>query len=84
MDPLSEREMLVMYYASLGYTQNQTGIKMFLSENTIKSHRKHAILKLKAASVANGVAVIYSYFLAEARWLAEQSNAGRIKVLLWR
>lgn len=43
---LSEREKEVLNLLSLGYTNNEIGLKLYMSHHTVNTHRKKLIKKL--------------------------------------
>ena len=49
---LTRREKEVLFYISQGLTTKQIGIKLFRSDLTVKSHRKHLLKKLHAGNTA--------------------------------
>jgi DNA-binding NarL/FixJ family response regulator len=53
---LTEREVEVLQYLSHGLTTAQTGIEMFISENTVKTHIRHILEKLEVSNRAEAVA----------------------------
>lgn len=53
---LTEREVEVLRYLSQGLTTAQTGSKMFISENTVKTHIRHILDKLDVSNRAEAVA----------------------------
>jgi DNA-binding CsgD family transcriptional regulator len=52
---LSEREVEVLRLAAVGLSNKQIGARLFLSEETIKSHVRHILDKLKAKNRAHAV-----------------------------
>ena len=54
---LNEREVETLQYAADGYTATETGLKIFLSEETIKSYRKRIIAKFGAKNLAECIAI---------------------------
>lgn len=53
---LTEREVEVLQYLAQGLTTAQTGSKMFISENTVKTHIRHILAKLEVSNRAEAVA----------------------------
>ena len=53
---LTEREVEVLRFLSKGLTTAQTGSKMFISENTVKTHIRHILEKLEVSNRAEAVA----------------------------
>jgi DNA-binding NarL/FixJ family response regulator len=49
---LSEREAEVLSFMTQGHTEKEIADKLFVSVNTIKSHRKHVYQKLHVRSRA--------------------------------
>jgi DNA-binding NarL/FixJ family response regulator len=44
--PLSERERDVLHLLALGYTNQEIGVKLFISVRTVDTHRAHIMQKL--------------------------------------
>ena len=55
-DP-TPREIEVLQLASDGLVNREIGTKLFLSEETVKSHIRHILAKLQARSRAHAVAI---------------------------
>ncbi len=53
---LTEREVEVLQFLARGLTTAQTGAKMFISENTVKTHIRHILEKLEVSNRAEAVA----------------------------
>jgi DNA-binding NarL/FixJ family response regulator len=53
---LTDREIEVLRFLSRGLTTAQTGAKMFISENTVKTHIRHILEKLDVSNRAEAVA----------------------------
>ncbi len=53
---LTEREIEVLRFLSRGLTTAQTGAKLFISENTVKTHIRHILEKLEVSNRAEAVA----------------------------
>jgi DNA-binding NarL/FixJ family response regulator len=51
------REIEVLQLISDGLANREIGVKLFLSEETVKSHVRHLLAKLQARSRAHAVAV---------------------------
>jgi DNA-binding NarL/FixJ family response regulator len=51
------REVEVLQLISDGLVNREIGVKLFLSEETVKSHVRHLLAKLQARSRAHAVAV---------------------------
>ncbi len=51
------REIEVLQLVSEGLVNREIGIRLFLSEETVKSHVRHLLAKLQARSRAHAVAV---------------------------
>ena len=56
---LTNRELEILNLLSKGYTSREMGLKLFLSEETIKSHRKNLINKMDAKNSANLVRIAF-------------------------
>lgn len=52
---LTPREMDVLRYAELGYSEKETATAIPLSFETVKSHRKHVVNKLGVKTMAEAV-----------------------------
>ena len=55
-EPLNAREVEILRWAARGLTAVETGQKMFLSHETVKSYRKRASAKLGTSSLTHAVA----------------------------
>ena len=58
--PLREptgREIEVLQFISDGLVNREIGVRLFLSEETVKSHVRHLLAKLQARSRAHAVAI---------------------------
>ena len=55
--PPSPRELEVLQLISDGLVNREIGTKLYLSEETVKSHVRHLLAKLQARSRAHAVAV---------------------------
>jgi DNA-binding CsgD family transcriptional regulator len=53
----SAREIEVLQLISDGLVNRESGVRLFLSEETVKSHVRHLLAKLQARSRAYAVAV---------------------------
>ena len=53
------REIEVLQLISDGLVNREIGVRLFLSEETVKSHVRHLLAKLQARSRAHAVAVGY-------------------------
>lgn len=51
------REIEVLQLVSEGLVNREIGVRLFLSEETVKSHVRHLLAKLQARSRAHAVAV---------------------------
>jgi DNA-binding NarL/FixJ family response regulator len=49
-DPLTERESEVLRWMSLGYAEKEIASRLYVSLNTVKTHRKHIYQKLQIHS----------------------------------
>jgi DNA-binding CsgD family transcriptional regulator len=56
-ETLSEREMEILAGAAEGETAAQTGERLYLSAETVKSYRKRVIAKLGARNGTHAVAI---------------------------
>ncbi len=56
-EPLNERETQILAGAANGETAAQTGARLFLSPETVKSYRKRVIAKLGARNGTHAVAL---------------------------
>ena len=55
--PLSERELEVLDAAARGETMEETATRLWLSLETIKSHRRNVIAKLGARNLSHAIAL---------------------------
>jgi two-component system NarL family response regulator len=55
--PLSERELEVLLAAAKGETMEETAARLWLSLETIKSHRRNVIAKLGARNLSHAIAL---------------------------
>jgi DNA-binding CsgD family transcriptional regulator len=53
----TQREIEVLQLISDGLVNREIGVRLFLSEETVKSHVRHLLAKLQARSRAHAVAV---------------------------
>ena len=56
-EPLNDREAEILAGAANGETAAQTGARLFLSPETVKSYRKRVIAKLGARNGTHAVAL---------------------------
>ena len=56
-EPLNDRETEILAGAANGETAAQTGARLFLSPETVKSYRKRVIAKLGARNGTHAVAL---------------------------
>ena len=63
--PLSRREIQILEQFSNGLTTTQVAKKLFVTENTVKTHRKNILLKLDVQNTAEAVKVS-----VKNKWLA--------------
>ena len=56
-EPLTDREIEVLYGMAIGDTADKIGKYLFLSPDTVKDYRKRAIAKLGARNNVHAVAV---------------------------
>lgn len=57
--PLSERELEILAAAAAGETRDETGRRLYLTLDTVKTHRWRAFRKLGARSLAHAIAISY-------------------------
>lgn len=55
--PLTDRELEVLDAAAQGETMDETATRLWLSLETIKSHRRHVIAKLGARNLSHAIAL---------------------------
>lgn len=55
---LSRRELEVVRHAARGLTAAETAAKMFVSVETVKSHRRSVIQKAQARNMTHAVAIV--------------------------
>ena len=60
---LSTRELEILKLIILEYTTNEIAVRLFVSAETIKSHRKHLLQKLRARNVAGMVRKAFEHNL---------------------
>ena len=60
---LSTRELEILRLIILEYTTKEIAVRLFVSAETIKSHRKHLLHKLRARNVAGMVRKAFEYNL---------------------
>ncbi len=53
--PLSDRELEVLFCLSDGLTTSQIAAKLFISENTVKTHVRHILEKMEASNRTEAV-----------------------------
>ena len=58
---LSNRELEILKLIILEYTTNEIALRLFLSAETVKSHRKSLLNKLRARNVAGMVRRAFEY-----------------------
>ena len=56
-DEISKREIEILDLIAQGLTSNEIGDTLFISLNTVETHRKNIITKLKAENIANAIAI---------------------------
>lgn len=56
---MSPRELHVLYLASKGMSAKQMARALGISEETVKTHRKHAIARMDAKNIVHAVAIAY-------------------------
>ena len=57
MDELSNREIEILELVAQGNTSKEICDTLFISLNTVETHRKNIIEKLKAENIANAIAI---------------------------
>lgn len=67
LEIISERELEVLNCLTEGLTTTQIGSKLFISENTVKTHIRHILEKLEAANRAEAVSKATSMGLIKRR-----------------
>jgi DNA-binding CsgD family transcriptional regulator len=55
---LTERELEVVRLIARGKTNREVGEKLYISEETVKSHVRHIISKLRAENRTHAVAIV--------------------------
>lgn len=60
-DLLSPREIEILQLISLGYTTPEIAEKLYVSVETIRTHRKHLLEKFKARNMAGLVRRAFEY-----------------------
>ena len=58
---LSPREMEILYLISIGFTTGEIASKLFVSVETIRTHRKHLLEKFNARNMAGLVRRAFEY-----------------------
>ena len=53
------RELQILDLLSYGLTSREIGLELFLSAETIRSHRKNLITKMEAKNVANLIRIAF-------------------------
>ena len=71
---LTHRETKVLVEIAKGYSTKEIASRLFVSENTIETHRQHIFAKLKAHNMADMVikAIVAGYI--EADKIAEKDS----------
>lgn len=59
MNELTDREKQLMQMLSNGYTSDDLAERLNLSHNTINSHRKNILKKLKTVNIAEAIAYCF-------------------------
>ena len=54
-EKLTPRETEILDEVTLGYTRQEIGVKLGISEETVKSHRKHILAKLGSRNMSQAV-----------------------------
>ena len=65
MEKLSDREKEVLDCIASGLTTQEIGEKLFISKNTVETHRKNLLYKLKARNTAELVNNAYKHRLIQ-------------------
>lgn len=65
VDPLSERELVIVRHLATGATLSQIGAELFISVNTVKSHVRSIYRKLSATNRREAIARAVQLGLAE-------------------
>jgi DNA-binding NarL/FixJ family response regulator len=65
MEKLSDRELEVLECIASGLTTQEIGEKLFISKNTVETHRKNLLFKLKARNTAELVTNAYKQRLIQ-------------------
>jgi DNA-binding NarL/FixJ family response regulator len=65
MEKLSDREKEVLDCIASGLTTHEIGEKLFISKNTVETHRKNLLYKLKARNTAELVNNAYKHRLIQ-------------------
>jgi DNA-binding NarL/FixJ family response regulator len=65
MEKLSDREKEVLDCIASGRTTQEIGDKLFISKNTVETHRKNLLYKLKARNTAEMVNNAYKHRLIQ-------------------
>lgn len=63
---LSKRERTVLECAATGAGVSDTAAKLYVSQETVKSHRKRILVKLHAANMTHAVALAFRYGILDA------------------
>lgn len=58
MDKITEREQEILLLISRGFTNKEIGSTLFISEETVKTHRRNLLLKFKAKNTANLISIV--------------------------
>lgn len=72
---MTDREVEVLEGAALGETAGQTGTRLFLSPETIRSHRKRVSAKLGTRNVTRAVVVAIATGLLNIDRLVDEEDA---------
>jgi DNA-binding CsgD family transcriptional regulator len=84
-EPLTPREQEILAGAAEGETAAQTGARLFLSSETVKSYRKRVIAKLGARNGTHAVALALRSGLLPLRGsFAPAREPARVPVLVSR
>ena len=79
-NPLSPRELEVLHLITLEYTTGEIASALFVSPETIKSHRRHLLIKLGARNVAGLVRRAFERGVLE---VGRQLHANAQSEMMW-
>lgn len=70
-DPLTARELGILQHVAVGASNAMIGRRLSLSEDTVKTHLRHAYRKLGVGDRAHAVAIAYQRGLLAMPWGSE-------------